>query len=262
MVNDKPVYVHILTAGRTGSTYIDNLFRNNYSDVSVFAEREPSRLIKLLNNIGLMQLPIVSSKSDKFARLLYAKSRNKWMNNCRGVSCIIEINPFIVGMGSYLTDIESGPSIHIIRHPVAWVRSSIGFGSYSWRRSITPYFPLARERPPLSHPDWSKWTEIEKYSWRWVYRNKSIDNFSACRPKALHRVFKYEELFKDGAPNLSQFKSIAAHLGLNPENITEDKLIQSVINPTHERHSIQLTEEETKSILSICGDLARDYGYI
>jgi hypothetical protein len=254
-------YVLVLSAGRTGSTFLDHLLKRLYPEVCVLAEREPARLLRTLDNIRLLEIPTLSEGARRMAQNWYLSSRLAWLRRLEPNRLLIEINPFLAGLGPDLAVLEAGPSLHMVRHPVAWVRSAVSFGSYSWRRPIVPFIPLARERPALAMRDWRQWSDVERFAWRWVVRNAAILDYAHARPPQMHRLCRYEDLFPQGTVNLEEARNVVAHLGLDPSRVTADTLSRDLVNPSHQRHAVTIDKAEEARIMKICGGTAASLGY-
>lgn len=254
------IFVPILTAGRTGSTFMTQFLERLYPEVKVCQEREPARIIAVLNNIANLEVTLISGLASMAARGLYRSSRKRWLGNLTGNDFLVEINPFVVGLGRGLIDPPPHALIHIVRHPITWVKSAIEFGSYSWRRPIVPYIPLVRERPPLGDPNWACMDEVERFAWRWRQRNRCI---RACCEVSGRTVLtlRYEDLFGDEGPNLDLLKNVVSHMGLDKNRVSPDAVSGNPINPTLKKHLGNMVGLNEERIMLICSDEADHYGY-
>jgi len=202
----------------------------------------------------------VSRPGLQLATNWFKSSRESWLQNSSNQDLLVEINPFIVDMGSRLSVVKPTALIHLIRHPVAWVRSSIGFGSYSWRRSLVPILPFARDRPKFGNPDWRRWSEAERFAWRWVYRNARIREFIASSSEPSLTI-RYEDLFFERGVKVELARHMVEHLGLDPERISETSINVRRENPTLDQHRAAGPVLDSNSIMKICAAEARHYGF-
>lgn len=252
-------YSLILSAGRTGATYLVTVLTDAYPDIRVLGEKEPARSVLVLNNLADLELPLASVLAARVVPWLVHRSRQgfrkRWVDEH-----IVEINPFFSGLGHKLEVVGANRIIHIVRHPVDWVHSAIGFGSYSWRRPIVPYLPLARERPPIGDRTWRNMSETERFAWRWRRRNSRIREFCNGTDTPV-LVVKYEDLFQGNEANIDTLRHMLGHIGLDPGKLTPQLVPASKINPTLSRHRSSAPDHDAERIMRICSDEAMKYGY-
>lgn len=260
MTSQPPPYVQILTAGRAGSTFLANFLQNNFPESLVIQEREPARLLRIVNNIAATAPDGLAPGIRRLADTLYTRSRRRWIDGAADAAVVIEVNPFICEFGSRLAEVETSAVVHVIRHPVQWVISSIGFGSYSWRRPIVPYLPFVRERPARNHSHWPAWSEAQRFAWRWVQRNRAIREYlsEADTPSI---VVRYEDLFAHGQVSKAVVERLASHVGLPAARLDTPIINDRRINPTPDRHQTTTAEIDVDSVMALCETEARHYGY-
>ena len=252
-------YAQILTAGRTGSTYLATFLAQNFPEVEVAQEREPSRALRILNNVGTLSGGTFSRLMLSFTTRCYKQSRTRWLEKS-SAPLLVEVNPFIGEMGAALSTVETAAVIHVVRHPVAWVRSSIGFGSYGWRRPIVPYLPFVRERPSLGHSDWSKWSISQKFAWRWVRRNAAIRQHLECL-EIPTIVLRYEDIFEGQQFSRDAAADMVRLFELPPARLDSIAFDHSLRNPTLTKHQGDKFTADDDQITAICEAEANHYGY-
>lgn len=255
-----PAFVHILTAGRTGSTYVAEMLEVLFPELAVYQEREPARMIAVLTNLGDLGCGPVSTMAKRAAERIYKTTRKGRLRHNRKADGVVEINPFIVNLGARLAEPAPTALIHFVRHPVAWVQSSIEFGSYSWRRPIVPYLPLVRERPPLGDASWAHMTETERFAWRWQRRNANIREFCAAAGVPV-LTLRYEDAFERGMPQTDAFRALAGLMRLDQNRVTDSTLPRNRVNPTLSTHRQSEGRVNRNDIMAICADEAAHYGY-
>ncbi len=254
-------YALVLSAGRTGSTFLDALLKRTFPEVPIFTEAEPSRVVKPLHSLALLEIPGVSPIARNLAKGWIARSRRGWLSRAGGAPLLVEINPFLAAFGADLAALPVGPTVHMVRHPVSWVRSAISFGSYSWRRPLTRFMPLIRERPPLGHLHWGSWGNVERFAWRWSMRNTAIAELMQRRPPASRLLVRYEDLFAGGRVDIEVIGVVVRGLGLDELRISSTGIDGSIVNPSRTEKIITLSADEVRMIWTICGDLASEFGY-
>ena len=115
----------VLSSGRTATTYLTALLQNGSSEFDCFQEPFPGWFFQIMSNLAAAgKLPAALRGPVKSAFLSF---RQKLKKKCR-TSKLVEINPFLYGLGPVLND-AVGPFhlIHMVRHPFGFIQSSLNF---------------------------------------------------------------------------------------------------------------------------------------
>ena len=236
-------YDLILSAGRTGTTYLAQLLEALYEEAAVLQEPIPSRSIYMLLNAADYGWP-----TRRMAFELYQLSRRLWSSQTRA-SKIIEINPFISGLAPQLVPSQSGKKVlHIVRHPYSWISSMMVFKGYSWRAFVTPFLPFVYGKPTMHQSSWRALSTPEKFAWRWIDVNQNI--MATADAGFLYKRVKYEDLFGNPESRYIAITEILKYFGLNTNGISEYLLQQSKKVNSAPADTLNKWDDWDKSILN------------
>ena len=240
----------ILSTGRTGTQFFEEYFNQTAPGAYCLHEPAPSRRFKFLSNLYL------AGKVDPaFITRVYRFSRRSIMRRA-GDRIYIESSNFLFGCIPALK--EEFPDlgvIHIIRHPVSYVKSHLGHGFWKGHKKFfARYVPYWIENLDVKDPS----DPLEILAARWNYVNREIAGYERS---VRYAAFQFEELFSGNLEMASQrLNLIREFCGLTPLSFEENTgWLQRPKNVS--RNPVQLTDKEQDRVLSMTGDLRRTYGY-
>ncbi len=246
---DNPVF--ILSTGRTGTQFFKDYFNGTSGKVFCTHEPAPSRRFKFLSNLYL---------NDKIGSKLivwtYLHSRKRLFKKNKGLT-YIESSNFMFGCIPALnTHFDQIRIIHIVRHPVDYVKSHLNHGFWKGHKKFfARYIPYWLERLEVSQSS----NPIEVLSTRWDYVNRQIQTYSDSNK--YHRA-KFEELFSDDLQrSSSELNRIRQFCGL--AQLEESENIRWLQNPKNRSKGHRtLKSEEKELILKNTEALMKEYGYL
>ena len=244
------VWRYVLSAGRTGTVFLETLLSVHAPGVTAVHEPPATRyqmmLANLRNDRGI---------GHRVLRKSFEQSRLSRMKAASGT--YLEINPFLCP----LTDLLPDPRrplrvVHMVREPGSWARSISAFKASRKFRWLIDCVPFARPYPSPRPPDWRDVSEFEKALWRWRWCNERI---TALRNDcAAFVVVRYEDLFSNNLDEReAALTAIVDTLALPPLIPIEWAALANRVNRSPPNR-IEVDREATQRI---CGDLARDLGY-
>lgn len=245
-----PVLRYVLSAGRTGTVFLERLMNRKIE--GVVARHEPSEtryqmmLANLRNDWGI---------GHRLLACLFERSRSR--RNAAAGPCYVEINPFLCPMTDLVP--RQGHAlriVHVVRDPAEWAGSITSFKASSRFRRVIDYIPFAKPYPAPRPEGWRAMDEYERALWRWNWCNARIAMLrDACDAYLLVR---YEDLFSpDEATRLETLRIIGETLALPGPLVAsaaEMDLRANAFNDSSRRF-------DRKAAQRICGQLARTYGY-
>jgi len=187
MTDSASPFLYILSAGRTGTVFLEKLLSVYAPHILAKHEPSPTREQMMLANLrndygvggGLLKWWFKKSRTKRVA----AESRT-----------YIEINPFLCAMTDLLCETDHPVRIvHVTREPKSWARSMTVFGASSKFRWFIDYVPFAKPYPNPRPSGWSRWTYYERNLARWVWCNSRICALEDQAEAYTH--VRYEDLF-------------------------------------------------------------------
>lgn len=253
---------HLLIAstGRTGTTYLESIF-SCVDSVAVKQEPPPSRVLYVLSNLSAVEIPGIDQVVTRGALCIYVNSRRRWMRKSRK-SFYIEINPFLSNLLPDIVHSQVVPDaiLHIVRHPVSWVKSMIQFGAYSWRRLLVPYLPYVYFRPPYGTPGWGKLSFAQRLAHEWNYRNKRILDAKAGIQN--YSLLRYEDLFQGKCLNLKLLAQTLDSLGFEIRDLGSVGVSSVQANSSRISSGIEImSEDDCRYIEEVTTALSTQFGY-
>ncbi len=162
--------IFVLSAGRSGSKFIHNIF-SHCSDIQSYHEAFPT--LQYYSNFAFQNQnqPSVLNKMFEASRMeLILNTYNDGKIFAESNQCLVFFSNAI------LSAFKNAKFIHLIRHPGDFVRSAIMKG---WHKNDSIW-----EAGRIRHKDsetWQKFNQIEKLAWVWSETNKYISTFlNAC----------------------------------------------------------------------------------
>lgn len=241
---------YILSAGRTGTVFLQQLFANYGSDITAEHEPSPTRyqmmLGNLRNDLGVF---------DRTTKAWVHRTRRRRANQTPNP--YVEINPFLCAVTDALPDPERPLRIvHIVRAPGDWAQSMTVFKASSKYRAIIDYVPFAKPFPAPRPEGWNQLSQFDKNLWRWVWCNDRILALKAQSDR--FETIRYEDLFHaDAAHRLIAVHKIFATLGLTPPEQIDWTLFERRVNPAP-ASDLEFNQD---ALERITGQLAKRLGY-
>ncbi len=245
-----PPLRYVLSAGRTGTVFLENFLNTHLSDVTAVHEPRETRTQMMLANL----------RNDwgvgyDFLEKLFRTSRQKREAAVHGT--YVELNPFLCAM----TDLLPVPGrnlhvVHMVRDPASWAQSLVSFKASDKFRPLIDFVPFAKPYPSPRPDGWGKQSEYERALWRWRWCNERIEAIrSLCHS---YTVIRYEDLFsEDPGEAQATIGVICATLGLQHlGQIDRDEMNRRV--NAKPPSAVGVDKAAAKRI---CGDLAGGYGY-
>ncbi|MDA3854384.1 MAG: sulfotransferase domain-containing protein, partial [Bacteroidales bacterium] len=168
--------IYILSTGRTGTTFISNLFNQLDSDLEVTHQKKGSRLINILANT-----PFNNPKVLWF--LLKVFKRRDSRNVESTADPLLSYAVYNLMKKRYI----KGKVIHLVRNPESFVDSFMKWKNNSIRKRIlhnlVPFWnpsPYLND-PSISFIEWLQMTKYDKFCWVWNHKNReyhSLENLS------------------------------------------------------------------------------------
>lgn len=183
------VDLYILSAGRTGTVFLEQLLATYAPEAVAEHEPTPTReqmmLANLRNDWGV---------GGGVLRRWFWSARARRLATAHGP--YIEINPFLCAMTDLLkTEGRAIRVVHITRDPESWARSMTVFKASKKLRWIIDVIPFAKPYPSPRPKGWSRWSYYERNLARWVWCNDRIRQLRDEAEAYVH--LRYEDLFGD-----------------------------------------------------------------
>jgi len=242
--------VFILSTGRTGTQFFEEYLNQTAESVVCRHEPKPSRRFKFLSNLYLDQR--IASRT--IARI-YRRSRRSLFRQT-GERQYVESSNFLFGCIPAISQLYQEPGVvHIIRHPVGYVKSHLGHGFWKGHKKFfARHVPYWMERVEIS----DRTNPAAWLSARWNYVNRQIASYATTNPYLLVR---FEDLFsKDSAASSAQINSIRTFCGLDPLSDSENTgWLRQPKN--YSKIQQELSPGDTALILRETETIRTQYGY-
>lgn len=242
--------LYILSAGRTGTVFLEKLLATYAPGTVTEHEPKPTR----------EQMMMANMRNDWGLR---ANGLKRWFNAARNRreqragGQYIEINPFLCAMTDLLPD-PARPIrvVHITRDPSSWARSMTVFKASTKFRLIIDYIPFAKPYPSPRPEGWASWSFYERNLARWSWCNAQIAKLKIEAQAYTH--LRYEDLFSaDIATKEAAVMQVFDTLDLPRPDAIDWALFDTKANPAPPSS----TEFDAQAASRICGHLAREMGY-
>lgn len=240
---------YVLSAGRTGTVFLETLIRRHFPDVTAEHEPSPSRYLMMLGNLR--------NDWGMFGGLTRSFARKHQNAHHDGPGKYIEINPFLCPVSDLLETPERPLRIvHMVRAPGDWAQSMTTFKASTRYRHIIDYVPFAKPFPTPRPTGWSGLSPFEKSLHRWNWCNNRIAAL-ACVAQS-YTLVRSEDVFgTDVALRDSAVQRIFETLQLDlPEALNADEF-QTRVNPAPAGADLRDAQAER----AICGATAAGFGY-
>lgn len=238
--------IFILSTGRTGTLYFSRVLRASNPELVAHHETRGSRALNFLGNMELTGLPVTG--------LL----RKVWKNSFdQSVSKTLESNNMIWAALYIADDVrEAGSVVHIVRDPRTYVTSHLQLAKTRWKSALANWMPFWQ--PVSLIKVLSPHGVFRRYCNVWQYKNDFIRKKYANRS---YCCLRYEDIFSENrAVRQTAWRELAENTGL----LCPDDLgfgIEKVNASPPGPHWHSWSKYKSSILESICGDLAREYGY-
>jgi hypothetical protein len=242
--------VFILSTGRTGTQFFEDYLNETSQQALCRHEPVPSRRFKFLSNLYLNQ-KIGTSPVIR----IYRWSRRSIFRKL-GSRIYIESSNFMFGCIPALNQAyEDIRILHIVRHPVTYVRSHLGHGFWKGhKRFFSRHVPFWMERVDAGDPS----DPLVLLAERWNYVNLQILSYAETNP---YLMVKFESLFsKDMKEASSVLNEIREFFGIEP--VSEAKNSEWLQQPKNiSRKKQDLKSGEVEKILRLTQPVGIKFGY-
>jgi hypothetical protein len=214
----------ILSTGRTGTQFFAKYLTQTCNNVLCLHEPPPSRRFKWYSNYYL-----TNRLSPEFVAGEFLKTRRKILTNFSEKEYIESSNMIFGCMKPIASEMETVKVIHIIRHPLTYIRSHLNKGFWSGIKRFT-----AR-----NIPGWVEFVDndIRKsndpvliLAARWMYVNRVIENYQKDFP---YLNFRFEDLFvKPGEKSLQSLNQIRNFVGC--DNLKDEENLEWLAKPSNQ----------------------------
>lgn len=248
-MGDEQPWRYILSAGRTGTVFLESFLNAHCPGVTAIHEPPPSRQHLMLANLrnecgiggGLLAWHFHKS------RLARLKARS---------GAYVEINPHLCPFTDLLPDAARPLRVvHMVREPSSWAASMLGFKASTSFRTVIDYIPFATPYPVPRPQDWRTLSFAEKVLWRWQWCNSQILKLKDLTPH--YCLIRYEDLFAAAERREQALRTILATLGLGFEVNAGNAAFAERHNPA----ASAARPPDHAAVKRICGDLAQKLGY-
>ncbi|MTI05381.1 hypothetical protein E1180_07615 [Roseibium denhamense] len=247
---DERPFRYVLSAGRTGTVFLEGFLNRQISKVTAVHEPPETRwqmmLANLRNDWGV---------GDGLLRAIFQRLRQKRESAVGGD--YVELNPFLCAM----TDLLPLPGrdlrvVHMVRDPATWAHSISSFKASSTFRPIIDLVPFAKPYPTPRPRNWSKLSDYERALWRWNWcNNRILELRDQC---TAFTIVRYEDLFNaDANKTVSALNGICNTLALSPPDQFDLDSLAKRLNPKPDKGLVA----DPLAASRICGELAREFGY-
>ncbi|MEM7598532.1 MAG: hypothetical protein AAF382_12630 [Pseudomonadota bacterium] len=243
----RPLY-YVLSAGRTGTMFLENLVQTHCAGVTIEHEPSPSRQLMMLgnlrNDLGLMHRA-TRRMAIRHQAATHARDHH------------IEVNPFLCAV----TDLLPHPTrplriLHMVRAPGDWAQSMTTFKASSRYRHVIDFVPFAKPFPAPRPRGWRNLSPFEKSLHRWVWCNDRIA--ALAKTAQAYALVRSEDLFAgDAADRDAALAKIVDVLDLQLPSPLPPETFSQRVNPAPPGANLRDAEAER----TICGAVAAEYGY-
>ena len=129
--------------------------------------------------------------------------------------------------------------IHLVRHPVSFVRSGLTRGWYTKRTLYDDSRPSGRD------DEWEHLDRVEKVAWLWQATHEYIDAFKSDHEGLVHTVVA-EELFSDEEVGLEVFRFLRQPV---PAAARVRRVVRKRVNAST-KGTVSLTDADEQRILA------------
>lgn len=244
----RPLY-YVLSAGRTGTVFLENLIHRHFPEIHIEHEPAPTRSLMMLGNLrndfGLMG-GRARWLSQRHQHAFHGPSGKR-----------IEVNPFLCAV----TDLLPHPTrslriVHVVREPGGWAQSMTTFKASNRFRHVIDYVPFAKPFPAPRPAGWRGLSPFAKNLHRWVWCNRRIATL-ASKAEAYALVRSEDVFSSEAAERDAAMARVFDVLQLEPPVNIDPAEFGQRINPAPAGANLRDTAAER----AICGAAAAVFGY-
>ncbi len=222
MVFSEARCVFVLSTGRCGTLMLTNVLEQGQP---LDAHHDPAPALTYLSRLAYQEGPAnpeAYRTGTKMAR--YELVADSYLTD----QIYVETNRNVTFFAPYLAEVFKGSRfIHLVRDPVAFVRSGYRRGYY-----VDPRATMGHIEPRSGEKDldWGKMSAYERIAWNWNETNAFIENFRTGIAEERFMRIRSEDLFEGagaaraalsfcGATTISESglrKALATQLNANP----------------------------------------------
>lgn len=155
--------------------------------------------------------------------------------------------------------------IHIIRDPRTWVPSYLNWMHTRWQsfvanRLITGWHPSGFWTGQVGLSEWWRMDTFQRTCWQWAYKNQLLSRLFAGN--ARYQQVRFEDLF--GAGGAQTLQAMLENAGV-PYQEKYAGILRHPKNESRKTHFAawaELAPYRQQQLLTLCGDLMREYGYL
>lgn len=247
----------ILSAGRTGTTFLGKVLPPLLPDVAFLQEPPGSRRLFMVSNA------LSAAGPDGLPVRWYRRLCRQRLDALGPGRKLVEINPFLVPIAHHLpTVVAPLDAVHMVRHPFGWIESMATFKAYGWRRRLVEHIPFALTRHRAADR-WGDLSDLERWAWRW--RLAVETNGAACAAARTTALVRYEDLF---SPDIAvRQKTLDTILGIVApgQHVDAARIAwDNSVNPAPTRSeagAASWPSDIRRRVADIVGPLARAHGY-
>ncbi len=246
----------ILSTGRTGTQFFAKYLTQTCHDVLCLHEPHPTRRFKWYSNFYL-----ANRLSEQFIARQFVTTRQKVLSQFDG-KAYVESNNMIFGcMKPIASEMGTIQVIHIIRHPLSYIRSHLNKGFWNGIKGFTarniPGWVEAIDKDIRKSKD-----PVMILAARWIYVNKVIESYQEQLP---YLCFRFEDLFSNpGEKSLQSLNEIRNFIGCN--KLSDEENLGWLAKPTNQsRKNIAkqwpIQQKHLEFLANKANDLLTKHGY-
>lgn len=245
--------VFVLSAGRTGTVFLTRTLPEHVPGLHCVHEPEGSRTNLMRGNL----MALTGWGREALSERIAAGIAERFAATPTGQR-YVEVNPMLCPMADLLPElVEPLEVVHLVRHPVSWVRSIRAFRASGVRRHLIDFVPLANPAPVPRPDGWLGFDPVHQALWRWRACNEAIEAI-AGRCMSYTRL-RYEDLFlADEGMRETSVRRLIAALGVEAPRDLTPLLTAPRANRAPEAQPVQVPEAQVRRV---CGALLDRYGY-
>ena len=250
--------VYILSTGRSGTTFISNLFKQLDNDFEIEHQKKGSRIINIVANS-----PFNTPKILWFLlNVLKRRDSNKPESTADPLLSFAIYK--LIEKGYF-----NGKIVHLVRNPESFVNSFMRWKNQSLRKKILHnLIPFWNPNPFLFDPKiklnhWLYMSNFDKFCWAWYYKNKKYHSLKDF-PGVEYLLIRMEDLTsEDGNIRKKELQKLGNFLELEWNNEEIENLDFSKINESGTSSGKRkITPPARKERLKYyCEGLAKEFGY-
>lgn len=253
-----PTPVFFLSTGRCGTNWFTTLLSHEPS-MKVFHEPKPNLGVqgKIAYETYREYDMIPPASEARLLEEIFLAGREQYLRySYKTQRQFVETNNQITFLAPAIFSLfPETKFIHLNRHPGEFVRSALRRKFYNNPDDIKRIVPTSHD--PI-YNNWKELGPVGKNSWLWVETNQFIEKFRKTIPEENYFYFDFSKL------NTGQVEKMNEFLGIS---ISKSIISKAIGKPVNVQKSGKLEdykgwpEEDKKSLISICKNMADHYNY-